>query len=143
MVVVKEILRAYYSCSEDVKFDIDRAISELVDRGMLSEVDLYIINSTKEQYSLSLIGEFLDVDRSSIGRLLNEACKKIADFLGPEYQEDKIIKAAEARLRRKLTRAEKSFCRRKMKDYGRNRYANVNIFNFKEKLGSRRNKKQG
>jgi len=140
MVVVKEIIRSYYSCSEDVKLDIDSAISDLYDKGVLSDIEVQVVSATKEQYSLALIGELLGIDKTSAGRLLSRACKKLSKFLGPEYQEVKVIEAAEKRLKRPLTKEEKSFCLRKMRDFGRNRYASLNIFNFNE---HRRDKEQG
>jgi len=144
VVIVKEILRTYYSCSDDVRLDIDSTISELSKKGILSDIEVKIILSTKEQYSLSMIGELFSISSGSVGRILDKACSKIAKHLGPEYQENKIIVEAEYRLGRKLTKEERSFCRKKMKDFGRNRYASVNIFNFKEKFGeSGQHKEQG
>lgn len=132
MVIVKEIVRTYYSCSDEVKLDIDLAIEELEKSGTLLDQEVVVLNATKEQYSLIMIGEFLGVSTSAVGRILDCACGKIADHLGPEYQEEKIFKAVEDRLGRGLTNKERSFCWKKLRDFGRNRYSRLNIFNFNE-----------
>lgn len=134
MVIVKEIIRTFYSCSDDIKFDIDVAINKLSKNGILSEMETLVLEVTKEQYSLIVAGELLGISKSAVGRTLDAACKKLAVHLGSEYQEVKILKAAEDKLGRKLTREERSFCWKKMRDFGRNKYAEVNIFNFKDKF---------
>jgi len=131
MVIVKEIIRTYYFCEESVKLDIDSAISQLSESGALSEVELLVLAITKEQYSLNAASELVGLSKSKIGRVLDAACQKIADHLGPEYQDTKILRAVETRLGRKLTPEEEFFCWKKITDFGRNKYSNISIFNFK------------
>lgn len=147
MVIVKDILRTYYSCDENVKFDIDSTILQLSKDGVLTDIELVVIAVTKEQYSLTAAGEIVGVSKSAVGRALDTACQKIADYLGSEYQDDKILKAVEEKLGRNLTSDEKIFCRSKIRDFGRNKYSDINIFNFKVKdgkiIGLREDKTEG
>jgi hypothetical protein len=131
MVIVKEIIRTYYSCDETTKLDVDSAISTLSEDGTLTEVELLVIAITKEQYSLTAASEVLGISKSAVGRILDIACHKIAIHLGSEYQDIKIFKRVEDRLGRKLTPEEEFFCWKKMRDLGRNKYDNISIFNFK------------
>ena len=135
MVIIKDIIRTYYACGETAQFDVDEAISRLAKVGVLTEVELVVLMATKEQYSLILIGEMIGLTKSAIARNLDSACKKIAKFLGPEYQDEKILKCVEVKLGRKLTPDEEFFCWKKIRDFGRNKYSNINIFNFKIKKG--------
>lgn len=135
MVIVKEIIRTYYDCDENVKYDIDSTIAQLSKDGELSDIELVVLSTTKEQYSLKAAGELLGISKSATGRALDSACNKIAEYLGSEYQDEKILKLAEKKLCRKLTTKEQEFCWKKIKDFGRNRYSDVNIFNFKIKDG--------
>jgi len=137
MVIVKEILRTYYSCDDNVRLDIDSAISMLSKDGTLSDVELVVIAVTKEQYSLVEASKLVGISKTSIGRELDRACEKIANYLGHEYQDDKILSLVENKLGRKLRPAEKKFCWNKIRNFGRDKSTNVNIFNFNE---SRKNK---
>lgn len=143
MVIVKEIIRNYYSYEEDVKLDIDHSIQELTKQGKLSDVEVIVLAITREQYSFSCANELLGISKSTFGRALNSACKKISDYLGEEYKEEKIIKEVESKLKRKLTEEEIEFCWMKLKDFGRNKYSNLSILNFKDAIEFRENKKQG
>lgn len=135
MVIVKDIIRNYYSCEENIKLDIDSAISKLSKSGELSDLDLIVLAITREQYSLSLAGDLLGVSKTSVGRMLDTACEKIANCLGAEYQDCAIIKAVESKLGRTLTPDEEFFCWKKINDFGRNQYAKINLFNFEIKDG--------
>lgn len=131
MVIVKDIIRTYYSCDENVKFDIDSTIEQLTKDGALTNKELVVIAVIKEQYSLTEASDVLNISKSTVGRLLDSACEKIADSLGAEYQDSKIIRAVEKKLGRKLTVREEKFCWRKIKDFGRNKYSTISIFNFR------------
>jgi hypothetical protein len=138
MVIVKEIIRTYYNCDENVRLDIDSAISTLSKEGILSDVELVVIAVTKEQYSLIEASKLVGLSKSAIGRKLDDACEKIAVCLGSEYQDDKILDLVESKLGRKLKSDEKKFCWNKIRNFGRDKSTNVNIFNFKN--GSRKDK---
>ena len=135
MVIVKDIIRTYYACEENIKLDINSAIFKLSDDGTLSDVELVVLAVTREQYSLTLAGELVGISKSSVGRVLDTACEKIASCLGPEYQDNVIIEAVEKKLGRKLTPVEEEFCWKKINDFGRNQYAKINLFNFEIKDG--------
>jgi hypothetical protein len=135
MVIVKDIIRTYYSCDENIQLDIDAAISKLSKDGTLSDVELVVLAVTREQYSLTLAGELVGISKSSVGRALDTACEKIASCLGSGYQDSLIIEAVEKRLGRKLTPDEDDFCWKKINDFGRNQYAKMNLFNFEIKDG--------
>jgi len=143
VVIVKEIIRTYYSCEEDVKLDIDISIQELTKQGILSDVEVIVLAIIREQYSLSSAGELLGISKSAVGRALNSACSKISDYLGNEYKEEKLIKEVESKLKRKLTEEEVEFCWVKLRDFGRNKYSNLSILNFKDAIEFRQNKEQG
>lgn len=129
--IVKEIIRTYYSCDDTIKLDIDTAISQLSNNGTLSPTELTMLAITKEQHSLPSASKLLGVSKTEAARLLDAASQKIATHLGSEYQDSKILRAVEARLGRELTPEEEFFCWKKMRDFGRNKYLDINIFNFK------------
>jgi len=131
MVIVKETIRTYYNCDENVKLDIDSAIECLSKCGVLSDVEIIVLAVTKEQYSLLAAGELVGVSKSTISRHLDRACKKIANYLGSEYQDKKILRLVEEKLCRKLTEEERKFCWSKIRNFGRNKCTDLNIFNFK------------
>jgi len=135
MVIIKEIIRTYYACDETIRVDIDMAIETLAKDGILSERQLLIIQAVKEQYSFTAIAKMLELARSEVERYLDLACASVSSYLGSEYQDSKVLGAVTARLGRELTPEEEFFCWKKMRDFGRNKYAKVNIYNFKIKNG--------
>ena len=135
MVIVKEIIRSYYTCSDAVRMDIDDAISTLSKRGILDEKELLVIHLTKEQHTKADINEVAGIPSSSVGRVLDRACGKIAEYLGEEYQDDKLLHMVEEKLGRPLTDKEIDFCLYRMRNLRSDGAARLNIFNFEIRDG--------
>lgn len=135
MVIVKEIIRSYYTCSDTVKLDIDVTIEKLTEQGMLDERELIVLYLTKEQYTKADIEEVIGIPSTTVGRVLNSACEKISKHLGPEYQDEKILCMVEERLGRSLTKQETSFCLFKMRNFRHDGMQSLSIFNFGVKNG--------
>ena len=133
MVIVKEIIRNFYDCDENIRLDINSAILELSKVDMLTDIELVVVAVTKEQYSLSAAGELVGLSKSAIGRHLDSACEKIANHLGSEYKDDKILELVEKKLGRNMTPSERRFCWSRIRNFGRDKSPNINIFNFKKK----------
>ena len=128
--LVKELLRNYYSVDDSSKFDLDTAIAALIDSGELSEEECVILRLTIDQTHHSEISKVVGWKKSAINIKINKIAKKIADYLGAEYQDEKIIKEAEVRLGRKLAPDEEKFCWKVIRA-GRP-MKGINIFNFRD-----------
>ena len=128
--LVKELLRNYYSVDDSSKLDLDTAIEVLIDRGEFSEEELVILKLTIEQAHHSEISKIIGWKKSAINDRLTKISKKIADFLGVEYQDDKLLKEVAFRLGRELALDEEKFCRKVIRA-GRP-IRGINIFNFRD-----------
>ena len=131
MIIVREILKGYYDCDAITQLDIDAAISVLSESAVLSIDEQIIINLIKEQRPTIEISEQLGVSERTIYRRLNEACIKLAEYLGPLYQDSKLIKTVQNRLGRELTPDEEKVCWHIINTYGNRRFGDISIFNFK------------
>lgn len=129
--LVKELLRNYYNVDDSSRFDLDIAIKTLVDSGAFSEEELIILKLTIEQAHYSEISKIVGWKKSAINDRLSRVAKKIADYLGAEYQDDKILKEAAIRLGRELTHDEEKFCWRVIR-IGHPMKKGTNIFNFRD-----------
>ena len=127
--LVKELLRSYYNADDSSKFDLDVAIEALINGGELSEEERIILKLTIDQAHHSEISKVVGRKKSTINDKLNKIAKKIADYLGAEYQDEKIIKETEVRLGRELTPDEEKFCWKIIRA-GRP-MKGINIFNFR------------
>jgi len=128
--LVKELLRNYYSVDDSSKLDLDTAIEVLIDRGEFSEEELVILKLTIEQAHHSEVSKIIGWKKSAINDRLTKISKKIADFLGAEYQDDKLLKEVAFRLGRELALDEEKFCRKVIRA-GRP-IRGINIFNFRD-----------
>ena len=129
--LVKELLRDYYSADDSSKFDLDIAIEALTNNGEFSEEERVVLKLTIEQTHHSEISKIVGRKKSAINDRLNKIAKKIADYLGAEYQDERIIKEAKIRLGRELTPDEVKFCWKVIRA-GRP-MKGINIFNFRTK----------
>jgi len=128
--LVKELLRNYYNVDDSSKLDLDTAIKTLIDSGEFSEEELIILKLTIEQAHNSEITKIIGWKKSAINDRLTKIAKKIADFLGAEYQDDKLLKEVAFRLGRELTNDEEKFCWKVIR-VGHPIKKGVTIFNFR------------
>lgn len=133
--LVKELLRNYYSIDDSSKLDLDMAISSLIGSGELSDEECIILQLVINQAHHSKISKAVGKKKSTVNNKITKIAKKIADHLGAEYQDEKIIKEAELKLGRELTPDEEKFCWRVIRA-GRS-IKGMNIFNFKDKNAKR------
>jgi DNA-binding CsgD family transcriptional regulator len=132
MILVRELLRTYTRCDAHTRMDIDLAVRELHRRGILSNREKEIISLLEKRYSMKDISIECKVGKNTVQRDVNNACEKIAIFLGSDYQDDKIIDMVARNLGRELTLEEKLFCRCKLNDAARSSNIHkINIYNFK------------
>jgi len=126
--IVKELLRNYYSIDDISKLDLDTAIASLIDCGELSKEECIVLQLTVDQVNRNDISKMVGWKKSNINIRFNVIANKISNYLGAEYQDDKIIKEVEFKLGRKLTTDEEKFCWKVIKS-GRP-IDGINIFNF-------------
>jgi len=136
MIIIKEILRTFYNCDENVKIDVECAMKNLSDTGGLTNEEYLVINATREQFNLASIAALLGMDDSvaskmAVSRIFERACGKLVETLGPDYQDTKVLKAVEIRLRRPLTKDEEYFCIKKITDNRLMQDDEINIYNFR------------
>jgi len=136
--LVKELLRNYYNIDDSSKLDLDMAIKALIDSGKFSEDERIILKLTIEQVHHSGISRVVGRQKSAVNAKINKIAKKIADYLGAEYQDEKILKEVEFRLGRALTPDEEKFCWKIIRA-GRP-IKGINIFNFKARKYAKRGK---
>ena len=129
--LVKELLRDYYSIDDNSRLDVDTAITYLIESGEFSDEERIILQLFVDQSSNSEISEAVGWKKSTINNRINKIAKKISDYLGVEYQDEKILKEAALRLGRELTPDEEKFCWKVIRA-GRP-MKGINIFNFKSK----------
>jgi len=128
--LVKELLRDYYNVDDSSKFDLNTAIEALIANGELSEEERVILRLVVDQTHNSEISKVIGRKKSTVNNKINKIAKKISDYLGAEYQDEKIIREAEVRLGRKLTPDEEKFCWKVIRA-GRPIKKGINIFNFR------------
>ena len=133
--LVKELLRNYYDIDSTSKLDLDTAIEVLIASGEFSEDEIIILQLTIDQVHHSEISKVVGWKKTAIADKVNRIAKKIADYLGAEYQDEKIIKEVRVRLGRDLTPDEEKFCWKVIKA-GRS-LKGINIYNFKDKHDTR------
>jgi len=129
--LVKELLRNYYDIDDASKLDLDTAIEALIDKAEFSEEERIILQLTIDQSTNSEISKAVGWKKSTVNNRVNKIAKKISDYLGAEYQDEKIIKEVGLKLGRELTSDEEKFCWRVIRA-GRP-IKGINIFNFKDK----------
>jgi len=144
--IVRGYLKNYYDLDESTKLDLDIAIETLSKSGELNERDLLQIALTIEQATASDISRMVGIKRSAINNRLSVISSKIANFLGKQYQDDKILEEVSRRLKRPLTEAEEKFCWEVI-NRGCALGKNTSILNFKVnengKITSGENKEEG
>lgn len=131
--IVKELLSNFYNIDEGSKFDLETAIESLAKNGKLTDEDLLIIQLLIEKASIPEVIEALKIPRNTLVRKVDEISDKIAQLLGEEYQDTRLLFEVEKRLGRPLTKEEVRFCEMVIKR-GR-AIQGVNIYNFKIKNG--------
>lgn len=127
--LVKELLKNYYNIDDGSKLDLDTAIKTLIGSGEFSEEERIILQLIIDQAHYSEISEVVELKKSAINARVNKIAKKIADYLGAEYQDEKVIKEVALRLGRELTPDEEKFCWKVIRA-GRP-IKGANIFNFR------------
>jgi len=131
-VIVKDLIRNYYHVDESTQFDLDYAIKTLAERGALSSDELVVVKMTMEGAERHIIAQAINASSSTtVGNRLGEASRKIAEHLGGEYSDEKIINRAEQKLGRPLTETEIAFCWFMIRFHGRKINKDLNIFNFR------------
>ena len=112
---VRTIITSYSSLQnrnkiDDVliqKIDIDRAFEALSNDRTLTDLERQVISVASTGCSRNYGSRQLGMHRRKYLRILNSGCRKIAEFLGDEYSDERILRKIEVRLRRKLTKGER------------------------------------
>ena len=136
--LVKELLKNYYNVDDSSRLDLDTAITALIESEEFSEEERIILQLTIDQAHNSEIAKVVGRKKSTINNRVNKIAKKISNYLGAEYQDEKIIKEVEARMGRELTPDEIKFCWKVIRS-GRP-IKGINIFNFREEYDTERGK---
>ncbi len=113
--IVREMLRDYHSLDDSSRFDLDRAIEALVARGDLDGIMLIVLKLTTDGVSQHEIAKAIDIPRRQIGRQLIKLCSALAEELGEEYKDTKLLREVENRIGRPLTKKEEAFCYKVLK----------------------------
>lgn len=137
MVIIKDILRNFYECDDTTRCDVNNTLFALSENGGMSKEEFIVANAVKEQYSMrdiaNLIGisdDELEKSSAKVYRIFDRACAKLANALGEDYQDSKVLKSVERRLGRSLTKEEIYFCVRKITDFRLRGNDEINIYNF-------------
>lgn len=138
--LVKELLRNYYSIDDSSKLDLDTAIGVLIGNSELSEEERIILQLTIDQAPNSEISKVVGCVKSTVNARVGRIAKKLADYLGAEYQDEKIMREVKLRLGRELTPDEEKFCWKVIRA-GRP-IKGVNIFNFRCGKDAKRGKSE-
>ncbi len=128
--IVKEMLKDYYNLDTSTILDLDRAITILVENGAFSSEELIVLKLVTDGTPTKEIAKTLNETVSNVNYRLIRISGLIADTLGAEYQDEKLLKEVEARLGRPLTPEEELFCQRVIKA-GHPLRRGLTIFNFK------------
>lgn len=129
-VIVRDMIRNYYDLDDSSRFDLDRAIEKLIERGTLSGDDLVVLKLTLDGVHYTDVARTIGVVSRQVSRKIASIADKLSDELGEEYQDDKIIKAVELKLGRPLTEDEEAFCWQVIQA-GHPLKKGLSIFNFK------------
>ncbi len=108
--IVKDLLRNYYNVDDTSRLDLDRAIKYLVETNTISDEERIVLKLTIEQTDTRDIARTVNLGVTTTKRRLDSVSAKMADYLGVEYQDIKILKEVEDKLGRKLTPEEEQFC---------------------------------
>jgi hypothetical protein len=137
--IVKEMLRNYYNIDDSSKFDLDRAIESLARQGSFSSEDLIVIKLTVDGVHYKEIAKVIEETASNVNFRLIKVAGKIADFLGDEYKDEKILREVASRLGRPLTSEEENYCWKVIRA-GHPLKKGVSIYNFKAGISESINK---
>jgi predicted DNA-binding protein (UPF0251 family) len=88
------------------KIDIDRAMGILSANRTLTDMERQVLVVASTGCSRNSGAQQLGIYRRRFVRLLNSACKKIAEYLGEEYSDNRILELAEVKIGRRLTEEE-------------------------------------
>lgn len=130
-VIVKDLIKNYYSIDPGEQLDIDFAVRVLARKEELTPDELIIIHMMMEGAHSDQIAKQINVTSPTVNLKFNKASEKIAKYLGENYCDDEIIRKVERKLGRQLTDLETRFCWYMIKFYGRKMNKDLNIFNFK------------
>lgn len=89
------------------KIDIDRAVEVLSANRTLTDMERQVLAVASTGCSRNNGAQQLGIYRRKFVRLLNSACRKIADYLGDEYSDNRILELAEVKIGRRLTEQER------------------------------------
>ena len=132
--IVRELLKNYYSTTDNERIDLNRAIDYLVKTEQIVGDDLIILKLTMEESPSDVIAKAVDSSKVTVYKRFIYVSGQIADYLGEDYQDTKIIRGVEEKLGRKLTEEEEKFCWKVIKR-GRPLKDGLSILNFEEKDG--------
>uniref|UniRef100_A0A6M3L7S9 Uncharacterized protein n=1 Tax=viral metagenome TaxID=1070528 RepID=A0A6M3L7S9_9ZZZZ len=113
--IVRDMLRNYYTLDDSSRFDLDRAIEILVSRDVFDHDHLIILRLTIGAVPQAEIAKAVGVTRPTLQKSTSKICAEIANELGEEYQDIKLLKEVESRLGRPLTKQEEAFCYKVLK----------------------------
>jgi hypothetical protein len=89
------------------KIDVERAMEVLSANRVLTDMERQVLAVASTGCSRNNGAQQLGIYRRKFVRLLNSACKKIAEYLGEEYSDERVLDLAEVVLGRSLTKEER------------------------------------
>lgn len=89
------------------KVDVERAMEFLSANRVLTDMERQVLVVASTGCSRNNGAQQLGIYRRKFVRLLNSACKKIAEYLGEEYSDNKVLELAEVKIGRSLTEEER------------------------------------
>lgn len=131
--IVKDMLHNYYTLDFSSKIDIDRALQQVI----VDDRDGKILRLFMNGETLKSISEITHVGTTTVKRTIDNIAEAIANILGEEYKDDRIIRAVSLKLKRALSKEEIEFCWQVIKS---GRSLAVDIFSLEDRNGHRASK---
>jgi len=113
---IRDLLDNYHKIEVVEKIDLDDAIKLLVCKGCLSDKEVLLLSLFVNQYEIDEISTIFNTTTRNIYYRINNIVEKFDDIMGYEYSDDRIFESVSAKLCRKLTKKEKDFCLRVIKN---------------------------
>ena len=74
---------------------IEKKIEELYDAGLLSDMDIYLLDLLGSGSSMIDLQEVLGMDRITIGRFYRRICDRISNYLGGSFTDEGLLSEME------------------------------------------------
>ena len=110
MSLFREMLKSYYDLDDSTKLSIDTAIQVLANENKLTGEELAVVVMLKNGGCRAETARSLGMSSGTLKRRIREVCNKLANYLGPNYQDSKILEQVKFKLGRELTEEERKYC---------------------------------